>query len=145
MRCLLLAGLLSAGAGVAGLGSGQALKIINNFLSGTAMAATSEAVLYGLAQGLDMETMLEVINVSTGANSATRNQFPDRVATGSFDAGFKTKLLAKDIRLYLDNARAAQVSVTLGAAVSEVWTRCDKALPDSDFTRVYQFIRDLRR
>ena len=124
-------------------GQGQALKIINNFLSGTAMAATSEAVLYGLAQGLDMETMLEVINVSTGANSATRDKFPNRVVTGSFDAGFKTKLLAKDIRLYLDNARAAEVSVTLGSAVSDVWTRCDEALPDSDFTRVYQFIRDL--
>ncbi|MCH6586714.1 MAG: NAD(P)-dependent oxidoreductase [Proteobacteria bacterium] len=124
-------------------GQGQALKIINNFLSGTAMAATSEAVLYGLAQGLDMETMLEVINVSTGANSATRDKFPNRIVTGSFDAGFKTKLLAKDIRLYLDDARAAQVSVTLGNAVSDVWTRCDKALPDSDFTRVYQFIRDL--
>jgi 3-hydroxyisobutyrate dehydrogenase-like beta-hydroxyacid dehydrogenase len=124
-------------------GQGQALKIINNFLSGTAMAATSEAVLYGLTQGLDMETMLEVINASTGANSATRDKFPNRVVTGSFDAGFKTKLLAKDIRLYLDNARAAQVSATLGSAVSDVWTGCDKALPDSDFTRVYQFIRDL--
>jgi 3-hydroxyisobutyrate dehydrogenase-like beta-hydroxyacid dehydrogenase len=107
------------------------------------MAATSEALLYGLAQGLDMETMLEVINVSTGANSATRDKFPNRIVTGSFDAGFATKLLAKDIRLYLDNARAAQVSVTLGSAVSDVWTRCDEALPDSDFTRVYQFIRDL--
>jgi 3-hydroxyisobutyrate dehydrogenase-like beta-hydroxyacid dehydrogenase len=123
-------------------GQGQALKIINNFLSGTAMVATSEAILYGLTEGLGMETMLAVINVSTGANSATRDKFPNRILTASYDAGFKTKLLAKDIRLYLDNVRAAGAPDTLGSTVSEVWTRCDVALPDSDFTRVYQFIRD---
>ncbi len=123
-------------------GQGQALKIINNFLSGTAMAATSEAVLYGLSQGLDMQTMLEVINVSTGANSATRDKFPRRILTGTFDAGFKTALLAKDLQLYLDNARAAGAPDTVGGAVAGLWRRCDAALPDSDFTRIYEFIRD---
>ncbi len=125
-------------------GQGQALKLINNFLSGTAMTATSEAMLYGLTQGLDMKTMLDVVNVSTGANSATRDKFPKRVLTGSFDAGFKTTLLAKDIRLYLENARAAGAPHELGAVVAALWQACNRALPDSDFTRVYQFIRDLR-
>jgi 3-hydroxyisobutyrate dehydrogenase len=123
-------------------GQGQATKLINNFLSGTAMTATSEALLYGLSQGLDMETMLDVINVSTGANSATLDKFPKRILTGTFDAGFKTTLLAKDIRLYLENVRTAGAPDTLGSAVAELWMRCDAALPDSDFTRVYEFLRD---
>ena len=122
-------------------GQGQALKIINNFLSGTAMAATSEAMLYGLTQGLDMATMLEVINVSTGANSATRDKFPNRIMTGTFDAGFKTALLSKDMTLYLDNARAAGAPDAVASAVAEVWRRCAEALPESDFTRVYAFLR----
>ena len=122
-------------------GQGQAAKLINNFLSGTAMTATSEAMLYGLSQGLDLRTMLDVINVSTGANSATRDKFPNRILTGTFDAGFKTALLAKDIRLYLEDVRAAGVPDVLGSAVAELWKRCDEALPDSDFTRVYEFIR----
>jgi 3-hydroxyisobutyrate dehydrogenase-like beta-hydroxyacid dehydrogenase len=123
-------------------GQGQALKIINNFLSGTAMAATSEAMLYGLTQGLDMATMLDVINVSTGANSATRDKFPNRILTGTYDAGFKTALLAKDIRLYLDNARAAGAPDAVGSVVAELWRDCDRALPESDFTRVYEYLRD---
>jgi 3-hydroxyisobutyrate dehydrogenase-like beta-hydroxyacid dehydrogenase len=124
-------------------GQGQAMKLINNFLSGTAMAATSEAILYGLTQGLDMKTMLDVVNVSTGANSATRDKFPDRVLTGSFDAGFKTALLAKDIRLYLENARAAGAPDAVGSVVAALWRDCDRALPDSDFTRVYEFLRGI--
>jgi 3-hydroxyisobutyrate dehydrogenase-like beta-hydroxyacid dehydrogenase len=122
-------------------GQGQALKLINNFLSGTAMAATSEAVLYGLSQGLDMETMLDVVNVSTGVNSATRDKFPQRIVTGSYDAGFKTALLAKDVTLYLDNARAAGAPHDLGAVVAALWQACDRALPDSDFTRVFEYLR----
>lgn len=123
-------------------GQGQALKLINNFLSGTAMAATSEAVLYGLSQGLDMKTMLDVINVSTGVNSATRDKFPQRILTGSFDAGFKTALLTKDVTLYRDNARAAGAPHDLGDVVAALWQACDEALPDSDFTRIYQFLRE---
>lgn len=123
-------------------GQGQAMKLINNFLSGTAMTATSEAMLYGLTQGLDMKTMLDVVNVSTGANSATRDKFPNQVLTGSFDAGFKTALLAKDIGLYLDNARAAGAPDAVGSVVAALWQACDRALPGSDFTRVYEYLRE---
>ena len=123
-------------------GQGQALKILNNFLSGTAMAATSEAILYGLTQGLDMKTMLDVINASSGVNSASRDKFPDRVLTGTFDAGFKTALLAKDIGLYVENVRAVGSADALGAAVAGIWADCDRALPGSDFTRVFEFILD---
>ncbi len=123
-------------------GQGQALKILNNFLSATAMAATSEAMLFGLSQGLDLQTMLDVVNVSTGQNTATRDKFPERVVTGTYDAGFKSALLAKDVRLYLDNTRNAETPNDVGQIVSEIWTACDDARPGSDFTRVFEFIRD---
>jgi len=123
-------------------GQGQALKILNNFLSATAMAATSEAVLYGLSQGLEMKTLLDVVNASTGQNTATRDKFPDRVLTETFDAGFKTALLAKDVRLYLENAKNAHMPDGIGSLISETWNQCDEALPGSDFTRIYEFIRD---
>jgi 3-hydroxyisobutyrate dehydrogenase-like beta-hydroxyacid dehydrogenase len=126
-------------------GQGQALKILNNFLSGTAMAATSEAILYGLSQGLEMETMLDVINVSTGQNTASRDKFPERIATGTYDAGFKTALLTKDIRLYLDNVRTAGMPDTVGETIAAIWEGGDSAMPDSDFTRIYEYIRDRDR
>lgn len=121
-------------------GQGQAMKLLNNFLSGTAMAATSEAMAFGLSQGLEMETMLDVVNVSTGRNSATSDKFPNRIATGTYDAGFKTALLTKDIRLFLENARAAGTPSAVAGTVADLWRRCDEAMPDSDFTRIYEFL-----
>ena len=121
-------------------GHGQTVKLLNNFLSGTAMAATSEAIAFGLSQGIDMKTMLDVVNVSTGQNTATSDKFPNRILTGSYDAGFKTKLLTKDVGLFLDNAKAAGTPTEIAEAITHLWRRCDQALPDSDFTRIFEFL-----
>ena len=122
-------------------GQGQALKILNNFLSGTAMAATTEAVRYGLSQGLDMKTLLDVVNVSTGQNTATLDKFPKRILTGTFDAGFATALLAKDIQLFLENATTAGTSTRVGRVIADLWRETNEALPGSDFTRVYEYLQ----
>ena len=55
-------------------GLAQALKLANNFLSATSLAATSEAVAFGLSAGLDLITMLDVLNESSGRNSATSDK-----------------------------------------------------------------------
>jgi len=126
-------------------GQGQALKLVNNFLSATAMAATSEAVVYGLSQGLEMKTILDVVNVSTGANTATKDKFPNRVLTGSFDAGFFAELLNKDVQLYIDNVRKAGTPSDIGETVSAIWQQgIDQFEPNTDFTNIYKFIRDTR-
>jgi 3-hydroxyisobutyrate dehydrogenase-like beta-hydroxyacid dehydrogenase len=123
-------------------GHGQTVKLLNNFLSGTAMAATSEAVAFGLSQGIEMKSLLDVVNVSTGRNTATSDKFPNRVLTGSYDAGFKTKLLTKDVGLFLDNAKAAGTPTAVAETVVDLWRRCDAALPESDFTRIYEFLTE---
>jgi 3-hydroxyisobutyrate dehydrogenase-like beta-hydroxyacid dehydrogenase len=121
-------------------GQAQALKLINNFLSGTAMLATSEAIRCGLKQGLEMKTMLDVLNVSTGMNTATRDKFPERILTGTFDAGFKVKLIAKDLALYMQCVGEAGTSNDVGAVVSRIWASMDAVTPEADFTRIFEFI-----
>jgi len=123
-------------------GQGQALKILNNYLSGTALAATTEAMLYGLSQGLDMKAMLDVVNVSTGQNTATKEKFPNRVLTETFQAGFATALLAKDINLFLENAHAAGTPTEIADTVGKVWNDTDETLPGSDIMALYLLMRD---
>ena len=123
-------------------GQGQVLKTLNNYLSGTAMAATSEAVLFGLAHGLDMKTVLDVVNVSSGVNSATLDKFPNRVLTETFDAGFATRLITKDVALFVDGAKKAETPHRVADVVSSVWEECLNELPDSDFTRIFTHIKD---
>ena len=123
-------------------GQGQALKILNNFLSGTAMVATTEAILYGLSQGLDFKTMLDVVNVSTGQNTATADKFPNRIMPGTFDAGFATALVTKDVNLFFDNASEAKTPTKIAEAIKEIWDATNEALPGSDFSMVYRYLRD---
>jgi len=123
-------------------GQGMAMKLLNNFLSATAMAATSEAVAFGVSQGLDMMTIVETVNLSTGRNTATEDKFPNRIATGAFDAGFATRLMAKDIRLYEASVSAVGAPRRLAEQLREIWDGMEAAHPDSDFTEIYKHVRD---
>jgi 3-hydroxyisobutyrate dehydrogenase len=121
-------------------GEGQALKLLNNFLSATALAATSEAIVFGLRNGLAMEVMLQVLNASSGRNTATSDKFPNHVATGRFASGFQNTLMNKDVDLYLKSAVSEGCAGPLAALVADIWHRFSRDMPESDFTRVYEFV-----
>lgn len=121
-------------------GQGQAVKLLNNFLSATAMAATSEAVLFGEKYGIPIGTILDVVNVSSGQNTASSDKFPNRIATGTFDAGFSTALMTKDVTLFLDQVRAAGSGDAIASAMATLWQAADAAMPGSDFTEIYRFV-----
>jgi 3-hydroxyisobutyrate dehydrogenase len=121
-------------------GQGQAMKLANNYLSATALAATSEAVAFGMAHGLDMGTIIDVLNVSTGRNSATVDKFPNRVLTGSYDAGFSTAHMTKDVGLFVDGAASVGTADVVATAVTTTWRGCDGALPGSDFTEIWRYV-----
>jgi len=126
-------------------GQGQTVKLLNNFLSATALAATSEAIAFGVSQGIEMKTILDIVNASTGRNSATDDKFPRRIMHGRYDAGFTAKLQLKDIKLYLENARAAGITDEIADTVVRVWSEMDTALPKADICEMYPYTRDGRR
>jgi 3-hydroxyisobutyrate dehydrogenase len=121
-------------------GQGQAMKLLNNFLSATALAASSEALALGRAYGLDLPTMLDVVNVSTGRNSATYDKFPNRVLTGTYDTGFHTRLMAKDVRLFNSVAGEVGTGHAVSDAVGALWNACEQAMPASDFSEIWKFV-----
>jgi 3-hydroxyisobutyrate dehydrogenase len=121
-------------------GMAQALKLANNFLSATALAATSEAVAFGLSVGLDMETMLDVIDTSSGRSAATNDKFPNHVLNGRYAAGFSNSLMAKDLKLYLGAVEAESAPSVMGKVTESVWERFAAAEPGADFTRIFPFV-----
>jgi 3-hydroxyisobutyrate dehydrogenase-like beta-hydroxyacid dehydrogenase len=126
-------------------GQGQAVKVLNNFLSATALAATSEAVAFGVSQGIEMKTILDIVNASSGRNSATEDKFLNRILHGRYDAGFTARLQLKDIKLYLENARAAGIADEVADRVVDVWTRMEGSLPGADICEMYPYTRDSRK
>ena len=120
-------------------GQGQAVKLLNNFLSATAMAASTEAVLFGLSHGVEMKTILDVVKVSTGNNTAIADKFPNRILTESYDAGFFAQLLNKDVQLYRQFVEQAGTPNAMGQQVADIWQQVEDSLPpQSDFTRIFE-------
>lgn len=116
-------------------GSAQTMKLVNNMLAGTALVATCEAVVMGVKAGLDPAVMIDVLNAGSGGTTASRDKFPRSILPRTFDFGFATGLMVKDVRLYLDEARALGVSTEVADAVGRLWEVVMTELgPDSDFT-----------
>jgi 3-hydroxyisobutyrate dehydrogenase-like beta-hydroxyacid dehydrogenase len=116
-------------------GSGQTMKLANNFLSATAMVATSEAVVMGVKSGLDPKVMVDVINAGSGLNTASRDKFPRAVLPRSFDFGFATGLMVKDVRLCLDEMKSLGLKMEVAEAVGRLWEVVIRDMgAESDFT-----------
>jgi len=94
-------------------GQGQAMKLANNLLSAAALAISSEVMVMGVKSGLDPKLMIDVINASTGRNTATETKFPISILTRRFAYGFTTGLMHKDVRLYLEEAEALATRVVV--------------------------------
>jgi 3-hydroxyisobutyrate dehydrogenase len=125
----------------AAAGLAQAMKLANNFLAATTLAATSEAVAFGLAAGLDLETMLQVLNGASGQSAATSDKFPRQVLTGQYAAGFANTLMAKDVRLYLESVGALSGPSEIGSLIRALWDRFAADEPGADFTRVFPYLQ----
>jgi len=116
-------------------GAGQTMKLANNFLSATAVVATSEAVVMGVKSGLDPRVMIDVINSGSGMNTASRDKFPRAILPRSFDYGFATGLMVKDVRLAIEEMKALGLKMEVAEAVARLWeTVIREEGADSDFT-----------
>jgi 2-hydroxy-3-oxopropionate reductase len=122
-------------------GQGQVAKLLNNLLSATAMAITSEALAVGLRAGLEPDTLLDVFNAGSGRNTATSDKFPTHVLPRTFGSGFRLALMAKDVELCLAEARAQRVPVLVGGVVQQLWTLAAAAgAADADHTEFVRLI-----
>ena len=122
-------------------GMAQTMKLANNLLSAAAMAATSEAVAFGVKSGLDPAMMIDVINAGSGRSTASEGKFPKAILTRTFDFGFTTALMYKDVKLCLEEAAAAKVPMPVALAVRGQWQRTfDQLGGDKDFTTIAQLV-----
>lgn len=117
-------------------GQGQSAKVINNLMSACSIAITAEAMVLGARAGLDPATLLDVVDASSGQNNAASDKFPKQVLTRNFDHGFRLELMAKDVRLALDEAHRRQVPMLLGATVSELWNLAETQDVGDDCTAI---------
>jgi 3-hydroxyisobutyrate dehydrogenase-like beta-hydroxyacid dehydrogenase len=122
-------------------GQGQTMKLLNNLLSATAMAASSEVVVMGVKAGLDPQMIVDVINAGSGRNSATQDKIPRCVIPRTFDFGFALALLNKDVRLCLEEADSMGVPMIVGNAVRQLLSiTAASEGPNADMTEIVKTV-----
>jgi len=124
-------------------GMAQTAKLANNLLAATAMVATSEVMAMGVKAGLDPKVLIDIINASSGRNSATQDKFPRAILPRTFDFGFATGLSYKDVRLCVEEAEAMGVPMVVGGAVREMLAITKARFgADSDFTHIAKLLEE---
>lgn len=124
-------------------GQAQVCKIANNAISITGLVVACEAVVMGMKAGLDPALMIEVINASTGRNSATVDKFPKAILPGTFDYGGPLEIGTKDLQLYLDEARLEDTPGLAVSNVAQLWAQAERRYgPRADMTMIFRLLQE---
>ena len=120
-------------------GAAQTMKLVNNIISFGNLSVALEAMTLGLKAGLDPDQMLEVINASSGRNTATENKIPNAVLTRSFDYGGAMYIIEKDLELWRREAEMYETPMWLGTNIRTLFLQCmGEVGRDKDMTALAQ-------
>ena len=126
------------------LGSGHAMKALNNLVSCAGYLIGIEALIIGSKYGMDPEVMVDVLNHSTGMNNSTQKKFRQYVLSRKFDSGFPLKMMLKDIEIALGLAGEMNVPVPFARLCLDLWSSTQSMLgPDVDHTAMARGIEML--
>lgn len=119
------------------VGSGHAMKALNNLVSSAGFLIGVEALIIGSRFGIDPETMVDVLNVSTGMNNSTQKKFKQYVLSRKFDSGFAMSLMVKDLTIALGIAHENNVNAPFADLCRNLWAGANAVLgPQADHTAV---------
>lgn len=123
------------------IGSGHAVKALNNYVSAAGLAAACEAAIIAEKFGIDPNVLVDVLNVSTGRNNSTEVKMKPFILSGSFASAFSMQLMAKDLRTAADLAGQIGIDASGARDAAELWTQASQALGKSaDHTEIYRFL-----
>ncbi len=123
------------------VGSGHAVKALNNYVSAAGLAAACEASIIAEKFGVDPNVLVDVLNVSTGRNNSTEVKMKPFVLSGTFASAFSMRLMAKDLRTAADLAVQLGVAADGARDAANLWTQASQALGNAaDHTEIYRFL-----
>ena len=125
---------------VGAIGSGQAMKALNNLVSAGGFLIGVEALLIGKAFGLNPEKMVDVLNASTGMNNSTQKKFKQFVLSRQFNSNFGLDLMAKDLGIALEVGKEGGVATPFAGLCRELWLAASASLGHGkDHTEIARF------
>ena len=128
------------------LGSGHAMKALNNYVSSAGLIAVVEALLIGRKFGLDPALMADILNASSGKNNTTEGKLKQFIISETFADGFPLRLMAKDVRTADDMAHALGIATPMADLCAQLWAAAAQALDErANHTQVLRYMEGLGR
>ncbi len=125
------------------VGSGHAVKALNNLLAATILQASGEIFAAGEKFGLDPAVMQKVISASSGGSFMTSVAWPKAVLGKTWDFGFSLALMTKDVGIGMSIVDSSGVDAPLCKTNAQIWSAANQAgLGQQDMTQVVKSIRD---
>jgi len=126
------------------LGSGHAMKALNNYVSSAGLIAAIEALRIGRKFGLDPALMTDILNVSSGKNNTTELKLKQFIISETFADGFPLRLMAKDVRTADDMAHGLGIPTPLADLCAQIWEAAAQALDETaNHTKVLRYMEGL--
>jgi 3-hydroxyisobutyrate dehydrogenase len=126
------------------LGSGHAMKALNNYVSAAGLLATLEALQVGRKFGLDPALMTDILNVSSGRNNTTELKLKQFIISETFDDGFPLRLMAKDVRTAEVLAHSLGVATPIADLCCGLWEGAARELSaNANHTEVIRYLERL--
>jgi len=110
------------------IGTAHAMKALNNYVSAAGLMAAAEATIAAQKFGLDPQTVVNILNASTGMNNSTQNKFGQFILSRKFNAGFSLGLMAKDLRIALEVIESTGTPGWIARPVVEASNKAEAAL-----------------
>ncbi len=125
-----------------GTAAGHTTKALNNILSATTVAISTEIVRVAEASGLNPETFVDIVNASTGVSNATLNKMKQFVISQAYNSGFTIGLMQKDVGIARELADRSKLDVPVAFHVADMWRQAFEELGgDLDHTAYDKIIK----
>jgi 3-hydroxyisobutyrate dehydrogenase-like beta-hydroxyacid dehydrogenase len=125
-------------------GMAQVAKVVSNAVSYAALYASFEAIAVGMKAGIDLETLVAIVNQGSGANFHTQKIFPNYIIPGRFEGTGAVEIGVKDVKYFLAEARRLQARTPMAEFVSTLGVRAAEAGPPGrDTMTLFHYFCDL--
>jgi 3-hydroxyisobutyrate dehydrogenase len=125
------------------LGSGHAIKALNNYVSAAGLIASFEALATARSFGINPDNFLKIINGATGKNNATEVKLNKFVVSEKFNSGFALDLMVKDVSIANSLIKEMASDSPLSENVSQyLKDSLEKLGNNPDHTEVYKVLKN---
>jgi 2-hydroxymethylglutarate dehydrogenase len=129
---------------VGSAGCGNVVKLVNNLLSLSSVAALCEGIVLGVKAGVDAQTLRNVIMTSTGRSYALEHKLPNVIAKGKFEGGFAVDLALKDLNFAVNLGKSYQMPMTIAEVTRRIYEEAkSKGLGRKDHTAIITLLEEL--